>query len=410
MKKNTVCRYCQSEKLTLFLSLGDQPPSNSFIKPEQIADEKKYPLDVYFCENCYLVQLIDIVPAETIFDDYLYLSSSSKALVKHYAGLAQTLTERFELKSGDLVVDIGCNDGILLNGYTSEGLMKVGVEPSKVAEIAAASGLEVVKDFFGEQAATTIINKFGEAKIITATNVFAHVDNISSFVKGLPQLLGKAGVFVIEAPYLIDLIDQTLFDTIYHEHLCYLSLTPMVQFFEKFAMEIFDVERIPFGASGPAIRVFVRNKNPHKPIKKSVTEMLKNEKTWGIGDPTRYLNYAQKVQTIKKKVLALMEKIKKSGARIGGYGAPAKGNTLLNYFGINQDLVDCIAETNAVKQGLVTPGSHIPIVSEETFLKELPEYALLLTWNYLEFFLEKSEYIKKGGKFIVPLPTPRIAP
>jgi hypothetical protein len=407
--KNSICRYCGSTNLVRFLSLGDQPPSNSFIHPNQITHEKKYPLDVYFCESCYLVQLIDVVPAEIIFDDYLYLSSSSKALKKHYAELASYLTKRFKLHKGDSVIDIGCNDGILLHGYSND-IKRIGVEPSKVAEVAIADGFEVIKEFFSAGTAEKIVKKFGPVKIATATNVFAHVDNIAAFVKGLPILLGDDGVFIIEAPYLIDTIDQTLFDTIYHEHLCYLSLSPMDQFFKKFGLKIFDVERINFGASGPAIRVFVQPQKGGRKIESSVKKMLIDEKNWGIGNIKTYQGYAKKVETVKTEVLHLIKKIKASGARIGGYGAPAKGNTLLNYFEITSEQIECIAETNEEKQGLLTPGTHIPIVSEDNFIKKLPDYALLLTWNYLDFFLEKSEYIKKGGKFLVPLPNPRIVP
>jgi hypothetical protein len=407
-KKNKTCRYCGSTKLTRFLSLGDQPPSNSFISPDKIKFEKRYPLDVYLCQSCFLVQLIDVVPAEIIFDEYLYLSSSSKALKEHYANLAKMLTKRFKLKSGDVVVDIGCNDGILLEGYTLPGLVRLGVEPSKVAEIAIAAGFEVYKSFFGLKSSQTIVKKHKTAKIVTATNVFAHVDDIASFVAGLPTLLGNDGVFIIEAPYLIDLIDKTLFDTIYHEHLCYLSLTPMVPFLSRFGLEVFDIERVPFGASGPAIRVYIQNKTGKQMVKKTVKKMLDDEKKWGIGDIEKYLQYAQKIEKVKNNVLKLVEKIKLSGAKLGGYGAPAKGNTLLNYFGFTPNMLLCIAETNKVKQGLLTPGSHIPIVSEEEFIRIMPEYALLLTWNYLDFFLKKSEYIKKGGKFLVPLPKPKI--
>lgn len=407
-KKNTKCRYCSSTKLTKFLSLGNHPPSNSFIPPDQIVTEIRYPLEVYFCESCYLVQLVDVVPAEIIFDEYLYLSSNSKALKSHYAKATQLLTARFNLKAGDVVVDIGCNDGILLHGYTHPGLKRIGVEPSRVAEIAKAAGFEVYKSFFGKKSAMEIVKKHGTAKIVTATNVFAHVDNISGFVEGLPIILGKDGIFVIEAPYLIDLIDQALFDTIYHEHLCYLSLTPMISFFNRFDLEVFDIERVPFGASGPAIRVFVQKQNGKHQVKESVSQTLKQEKEWGIGELSRYKGYAQNVEGIKKDVLRLVKKILESGAHLGGYGAPAKGNTLLNYFELTPQIIECIAETNEIKQGLVTPGSHIPIVSEEEFLTIMPEYALLLSWNYLGFFLHKSGYIKKGGKFLVPLPKPQI--
>lgn len=408
--KTTTCRYCGSSQLEKFLSLGAQPPSNSFIRPEQIPLEKRTPLDTYWCASCCLVQLIDVVPAESIFNEYLYASSSSKALKNHYAKLAQTLTERFALKKGDVVVDIGCNDGILLHGYTLDGLRRVGVEPSQLSETARASGLDVVRSFFNKEAAAEIVRKFGLAKVVTATNVFAHVDRIDQFVASLPGLLAEDGVFVIESPYLIDMIDQILFDTIYHEHLCYLSLTPMVPFFEKLGLEIFDIERVPFGASGPAIRVFSRKMDKNKKPMPSIAKTLAFEREWGIHKLGRYQDYAQKVESIKTEVLALLKKLKASGARVGGYGAPAKGNTMLNYLGLTEKDLDSIAETNALKSGCVTPGSHIPIVTEEEFIRRMPPYALLLAWNYVDFFLEKSDYIKKGGRFIVPLPHPRLAP
>jgi len=409
-KKNEACRYCGSRELTKFLCLGEHPPSNSFIPESGIPAEVRYPLDVYWCSSCYLVQLLDVVPAEVIFDDYHYLSSSSKALRNHYAELTGTASERFALRPGDTVVDIGCNDGIMLNAYAMEGLRKVGVEPSRVAEIAAESGLEVVRAFFGTDPAREIVDRCGKARIVTATNVFAHVDDIGAFTDGLPILLADDGVFIMEAAYLVDMIDQTLFDTVYHEHLCYLALTPMVPFLARHGLEVFDAERVPFGASGPAIRVYARKQNGRQDVCASVGEILEAEKAWGVGDPGTYAGYAKQVEGIKHSAMDLLDGLKKSGATIGGYGAPAKGNTLLNYFGITSDLVEYIAETNPIKQGLVTPGAHIPIVSEEEFLDKMPEYALLLTWNYLDFFLEKSGYIRKGGRFVVPLPHPTVVP
>lgn len=407
--RNTTCRYCHSDKLKKFLSLGWHPPSNSFIRSDRIVMEERYPLEVYLCEKCYLVQLLDVVAPELIFDEYLYLSSSSQALRNHYARLADSLTSRFNLGPGDVVVDIGCNDGVLLLGYHLPGLIKVGVEPSKVAERAIASGLEVVKAFFSVEVSRHIVGAHGLAKIITATNVFAHVDKIGQFVEGVLALLKyDDGVFIIEAPYLVDMVDQTLFDTIYHEHLCYLSMTPLIPFLAKYGLEVFDVEKVPIGASGPAFRAFVRKRVDWRQVNDSVYRMLTAEAAWGIGRVERYLEFASKVESIKAEVLGIIEKLRGSGARIGGYGAPAKGNTLLNYMGITPTMLECIADTNPLKQGLVTPGSHIPIVSEEEFLRRMPEYALLLSWNYLDFFLENSEYIKRGGRFIVSLPLPAI--
>ncbi len=408
--RNSHCRYCGGSQLTQFLSLGAQPPSNSFLKPEQIPLEQRYPLDVYLCESCFLVQLLDVVEPEEIFREYLYLASTSKALKNHYAALTARLMQRFALKAGDVVVDIGCNDGVLLAGYTLPGIVRVGVEPSSVAEYAEAAGNKVVRGFFGADAAKQIASSYGKARIVTATNVFPHVDNIGAFTDGLPQVLADDGVFIIEASYLIDLIDQTLFDTIYHEHLCYLSLTPMVPFFERHGLQIIAAERVPFGASGPAIRVWAQKRGgPHK-VEASVAETLAAEKQWGVDKLSRYQAYSAQVEKVRQDLLALIASLKAKGAKIGAYGAPAKGNTLLNYVGLTARDLECVAENNKIKQGLLTPGSHIPVVSDEEFLARMPQYALLLTWNYLDFFLKHSDYIKRGGRFIVPLPNPRIAP
>lgn len=408
--KNSHCRYCGGARFVRFLSLGEHPPSNSFLRADQIPAEQRFPLEVHFCETCYLVQLLDVVSAEEIFGDYLYLASTSKALKKHYAEVVGGVAERFALKAADVVVDIGCNDGILLSGYPVERLVRVGVEPSKVADYAEEAGFEVVRAFFGPEAAKTIVSRYGRARVVTATNVFAHVDDIGGFLDGLPLLLAEDGIFIIEASYLVDLIDQTLFDTIYHEHLCYLSLTPMVPFFERHGLEIFAAEKEPIGASGPAIRVWAQKRGGPQKIEPSVGQMLTAEKEWGVGDAARYQRYSAQVETIRTELRALIDQVRASGARVGAYGAPAKGNTLLNYVGLTDREIECVAETNEMKQGLLTPGSHIPVVSEEAFLSRMPEYALLLTWNYLDFFLKNSDYIKRGGRFIVPIPTPRIVP
>ena len=409
-KKNTRCRYCDSGRLAMFLSLGEHPPSDSFLKPEQIPSERRFPLEVYFCESCALAQLLDVVPAEEIFNDYVYLASSSRALKNHYAQLASLATQQLGLAAGDVAVDIGCNDGVLLGGYQLPGLRRVGVEPSKVADIAIAAGFDVVRGFFGPEAARALVEGFGRAKVVTATNVFPHVDDIHRFVEGLPILLAPDGVFIIEASYLVDLIDLTLFDTIYHEHLCYLALTPMIPFLDHHDLEVFDVQRVPFGASGPAIRVWVQRKGAGRPIESAVAGLLADEERWGVRRLDRYLGYAAQVEAIKRALLALIERVRAAGHRIGGYGAPAKGNTLLNYVGLTAREIECIAETNTLKQGTLTPGSHIPVVSEDEFLERMPPYALLLSWNYLDYFLKNSPYVQRGGKFIVPIPEPRITP
>lgn len=408
-KKNFQCRYCGSEELRKYLSLGDQPPSNSFISKKGIDSEVFYPLEVYFCEKCFLSQLLDVVPAKDIFDDYLYHSSTSKQLLELYADLVLKASKRFNIQSGDIVVDIGCNDGVLLKAYP-DNLKIIGVEPSNVADMASKEGFIIYKDFFGEETASKIDKDFGKAKIITATNVFVHVDDMNNFIKGFHDLIADDGVIIIEVSYLIDVIDRLLFDTVYHEHLCYLSLTPLSYFLEKNGLEAFDVERSEIGASGPSIRVFIQKKSGKYKIEESINDMLEMENDWGIGDFNTYQDYSKRVEDLKNSVVSLINKKIEEGSTVGAYGAPAKGNTLLNYFNLDSESIVCVAENNKEKIGLLTPGTHIPIVSDEEFLTSMPDFALLLTWNYLDYFLKNSEYLKQGGKFIVPLPKLSIKP
>lgn len=403
------CRYCASASLTQVLSLGAQPPSNSFLREEDVAAERRYPLDLVLCNSCSLAQLGYTVPPELIFDDYLYLSSTSEPLRRHYRSLALDLTATYGLQAGDLVVDIGCNDGILLKEF-DPALRRVGIEPSRVAELARQSGLEVVRAFFEMEAAQAIVERQGTAKVVTATNVFAHVPDIDGFVAGLGPLLGEQGVFVFEASYLPDLIDGCLFDTIYHEHVFYLTLTPLIPFLQRHGLRVIDAHRVPFGASGPAFRVAIVPEASTWASSPATARFLEDERRWGTGERRIYERFADTVERTRDQLLSLVSQVAKTEAPIAGYGAPAKGNTLLNYLGLDRSLVMFIADRNAMKQGLLTPGSHIPVVSEEKLTEVMPDHALLLAWNYLDFFLENSEYIRRGGRFIVPLPQPRIRP
>ena len=363
---------------------------------------------MFVCGSCWLSQLRHVVPGNEIFDDYVYLSSSSKALVRHYGELVRSTVAALGLQAGDLVVDIGCNDGVLLSQY-DPSFTRVGVEPSQVARHARAAGLEVVQDFFGPAVAERIVREHGTARVVTATNVFAHVDDIAEFTRAIPPLIGHGGVFVLEVSYLPDLIDGCLFDTIYHEHLCYCALTPMVPFMRRCGLEIVDAERIPFGASGPAIRVSCRVAGTAA-VAPSVAALLAYEQEWGVSGDRRYGEFRRRARDVRSRLRALLGRLQGGGARLAAFGAPAKGNTLLNFIGADRRLIDFVAENNPEKQGMLTPGTHIPVVSDERLLSEMPPYALLLAWNYLDFFIANSQYIKRGGRFVVPLPEPRIVP
>jgi len=390
--------------------LGNQPPSNSFIAPSEITKEKIFPLIVNLCRDCGLSQLSEVVSSEDIFDDYLYLSSTSGALMKHYKGMIDAIIEEFKPAKNSLAVDIGCNDGITLRCYPKDQLRLLGIEPSSAGKYAIAEGFNVIQTFFNEEQGKKIRREYGGAVVITTTNVFAHVNDIISFAKGIYTLLDDNGIFVIEFPYLKDMVEQTYFDTIYHEHLSYLALTPLTRLFKDVGLRAFHVIHVNVGASGPALRLFVCREDSNHKKRETIVNMLEDERIWGITQPERYDDFAARVSEVRKALRHIIRDLIKRGFKVGAFGAPAKGNTLMNYVGFTQNEIVAVAENNELKIGKVTPGSHIPIISDEQFLNEGFPYAILLTWNYAEFFLQNSEYIKKGGKFIIPLPQCVIKP
>lgn len=404
------CRVCGSNNCETYLDLGAQPPSNSFILPTEISKEQKYPLAVMLCLECSLSQLTGVVAAEEIFTDYLYVSSVSKALVRHYQGLIDGLLSRFKLQEKQNVLDIGANDGIMLDRYPAQKFNTIGVEPSQLSEVAQKKGHKIYRQFFNRDVAKKIFTENGPIKVLTATNVFAHIDDIHSVVEGIKILFNQDSLFVIETPYVVDMVEKNYFDTIYHEHLCYWGVTSLQTLFKKHGMKIFDVERVDLGASGPAIRVFVELDNGVHAVSSIVEKMLNDEMSWGIKNIDPYKQFAERVWKTKQSLIELLKSLVKQNARVGVFGAPAKGNTLLNSFSLTPELLtEGVAEMSESKVGRLTPGSHIPIIHESEFLKKKPDYALLLTWNYADFFL-KTDYIKNGGKFIVPFPTPHILP
>jgi SAM-dependent methyltransferase len=404
------CRICGSGHLYPYLNLGDQPLSNSFIASAEIPLEKTFPLIVNLCKICGLSQLSEVVSSEAIFDKYLYLSSTSGALRRHYQGMVNALIEEFKPAPGALAVDIGCNDGITLRCYPRDQYRVLGVEPSSAGEYAIAEGFKVIQAFFNEDQGLKIKEDHGRAEVVTATNVFAHVDDIRSFAQGVHHLLAEEGIFVLEFPYLKATVDQSLFDTIYHEHLSYLALTPLTHLFQDVGLRAFHVIPVEVGASGPALRLFVCRENSSHKMRQTITDMLEEEKTWGITRRERYDDFAAKVLEIKETLKNYIRDLNRQGFKVGAFGAPAKGNTMLNYVGLTPEDIVAVAENNALKIGKVTPGSHIPIVSDEDFIKMRIPYALLLSWNYADFFLQKADYIKRGGKFIIPLPEFAIKP
>lgn len=410
MSERATCRICDSDDLVTYLDLGAQPPSNAFIRPEDIAAEARFPLEVQLCRSCGLSQLRHIVWSEDIFDEYAYLSSTSKALRDHYQGLVDDALTAFAPAPGALVVDVGCNDGIMLNRYPAGRFRLLGIEPSSAGQLARQAGFEVIDKFFNADLGAALAQSHGAAALITTTNVFAHVDDIQGFAIGARELLAPDGVWIIEFPYLIDMIDRCLFDTIYHEHLSYLALGPLDRLFGEIGLRVFKVQRTEVGASGPTLRLFVCRASADRADENSAHALRAEEAAWGLLGTDRYRAFAARVAEIGAGIRQILGELRARGERIGGFGAPAKGNTLLNYVGLTARDIAMIAENNALKTGKITPGSHIPIVDDATFLNSGIRYALLLTWNYLDFFLANAAFIRQGGHFIVPVPEPRILP
>lgn len=404
VKPKNDCRICQKKQLELFLQLGPSPLANSFVSREQFKTEQFFPLDVYFCHNCSFVQLGHVVEATSLYKQYIYIPSTANTMLVHFGQLAAECILFLNLTTKSFVVDIGSNDGTLLKHFAIHGIRTLGVDPAKnLARLANESGIETVTNFFNSQTARRILQRKGKADLITATNVFAHVDNIHEFLEGIEILLSENGVFVIEFPYLVDLIEKNEFDTIYHEHLSYFTVSPLLLLFDNFDLEIFDIKRI--GIHGGSLRVFVRRGKRSSDSSKSVKMLIKLEKKGHLNKIITYRQFAKRVKLLRDSLLRLLQKIKSQRQEIVGLGAPAKGNTLLNYCGITQDLISFIADSTPTKWGLFTPGTHIPIYEEKRLSNRYPDYLLILAWNFAEEIIKKqAEFQQQGGKFIIPIP------
>lgn len=412
------CRICDGKKLTKVLSLGPTPLANAFLESNEArAAEVYYPLDAYLCRDCGLLQLLDVVSPEVLFKDYVYVSSTSPAFVAHFRDFAEKAFKLFSLNRESLVVDIGSNDGILLTPFKRKGVRVLGVEPDKnIAALAKKSGIDTVTEFFSPSVAQRVARRYGYADLVTATNVFAHIDDIHAVLRGVKTLLKPEGVFVIEVPYLADFLKKNLFDTVYHEHLSYFSIAALQAFFTRTGMTIIDVEQVP--THGGSLRVFVRRRgltrmrtriDADRRGEKAVERLLRRERKQKLHEEETYRRYNLRILLNRAKLLSLLSGLKKRGKRIAGYGAPAKGNTLLNFFSVGRELLDYIVDDSPFKQGKHTPGKRIPVVSSKVLKRNPPDYLLILAWNFAEPIMKQNEaFRKKGGRFIVPVPTPRI--
>ncbi len=403
------CRFCGKKDIFKFLELGNMALANSFLTKEELTtvQEPKYPLDVFFCEQCGLVQIGYVVPPDALFKNYIYFSSTSELVHKHADYLAKNFQKRFGLTDTSKVVEIASNDGTVLQYFKKTGVKTLGVEPAaNIADVAVKAGIDTVNDFFDESTSQQIKEKYGTADVILGRHVFAHVPEIHGFVKGLKNLLAPGGAVAIEAPYLIDFIEKNEFDTVYHEHYSYLSMRSMSHLFSLDEMEVFDAERVAI--HGGSIIYFIGHRGAHRKTD-TVTGLIKTELDKKLDKKETYIAFAKRTSAIRTDLLLLLRNLKRSGKRIAAYGAPAKGNTLLNYCGITTDLVEYTVDKSPYKQNLYTPGTHLPVYHPDKLMQDMPDYILLLAWNFADEILEQQKaYSEKGGKFILPIPEVRI--
>ncbi len=402
------CRICFSKKLTNYLDLGNQPFSNSFLNYKDIKKEKKFPLAVVVCKKCGLSQLSIIPNTKFIFSKYDYLSSSSKALSNHYEKLVKQIIKKYDVFSNDTFLDIGCNDGILLKHYPKNFKNIVGIEPSDASKHIKEKRIKLIKKFFNYKISREYLQKYKKPKVITITNVLAQISNLNDFAKGLGSIINDESLIIIEFPYLLHMIDKGLFDLIYHEHLSYFALNPLEFLFKKFGIKIINFEHLDMGASGPAIRLFLSKKNSKYKPNSKVASQIRYERSWGIKKIKRYKLFKKLTSEKINKIKNIINLKHSKGFKIGCFTASSKGNTLLNCLNLSKKIIKFASENNKKKIGKYTPGTHVKIISDSDFIKKNINYAILLSWNYKKFFLSKSKFIKKGGKFIIPLPSPHI--
>jgi len=405
-RRRDTCRLCGGSDLVSVLELTPTPPANAFVGEDALGTEQPcYPLDVFFCAGCGHVQLLDVVDPRLLFEDYVYVSGTSLHFVKHFEDYAESVIGRFKPPAGSLVVDIGSNDGTLLSAFRSRGMEVLGVDPARdIAAWATEAGTETMAAFFTPNLAADIRDNRGPARIVTANNVFAHADDLQGIVEGVRTLLDPGGVFVFEVSYLADVIESTLFDTIYHEHLAYHSIKPLNPFFTASGMELFAAKRVP--THGGSIRGMAQVSGGPHPADGSVRDLIAMEERLGLDKAETYRDFAGRIDKLGQDLKALTAGIKAEGKSIAGFGAPAKATTLMHHFDLGPETVDFIVDDNPLKQGLYTPGHHIPVLPADALYQRNPDYVIVLAWNFAKPIMDKHRgFQERGGRFIVPLPS-----
>ena len=402
------CRFCKTELQHVFIDLVNSPASNSFLTNEQVNEpETFYPLKVYTCHNCFLVQVDEYKKSDAIFDsNYAYFSSYSTTWLKHASDYVDSMTKRFGYNENSLVMEVASNDGYLLQYFLQKGIKVMGVEPAaNTAEVAMGKGIKTIIEFFGIELAERLASHWDvKADLLLGNNVLAHVPDIMDFVAGMKIILKDDGVITMEFPHLMQLVDNNQFDTIYHEHFSYLSFYTVKQIFEAQELELFDVEELT--THGGSLRIYAKHaQDSSKPVSASVQKILQKELDKGMNAPAYYENFQQKALKVKLDLTDFLIQQKRTGKKVAAYGAAAKGNTLLNFCGIKSDLINFVVDANPHKQNKYLPASHIPVVNEEYLKNAKPGFVIILPWNLKEEITTQLSYIKEwGGKFVIAIP------
>lgn len=402
------CRFCETELVHRVVDLGMSPLCESYLEERQLDRmEAFYPLHVWVCHECFLVQLNEYVRAEEIFTEYAYFSSYSSSWLKHAEDYVAMISDRLQLNDQSFVIELASNDGYLLQYFVKRGIPCLGVEPAQnVAKAAEARGVPTEVSFFDEAKGRQLSNR--KADLILGNNVLAQVPDLNTFVAGIPHVLKPTGTVTIEFPHLMKLFDENQFDTIYHEHFCYFSLIAAETIFARHGMTIFDVEEL--WTHGGSLRIYARpTSDESRPVSARVLELRAREEAAGYRRVETYTRFEERVRETKRKLLELLIRIKREGKRIAGYGAPGKGNTLLNYCGIRGDFLDFTVDRNPYKQGRYLPGTHIPISEPERIDREKPDYIFILPWNFKDEILTQLAHTRQwGAQFIIPIPEPTV--
>jgi SAM-dependent methyltransferase len=406
------CRFCATTLQHIVVDLGMSPLCESYVTAEQLNHmEAYYPLRVYVCHQCFLVQVQEYVSPEAIFREYAYFSSYSDSWLAHVKGYVSMITERLGLNPASQVVELGSNDGYLLQYFVAKGIPVLGVEPARnVAAEAIAKGVPTVTEMFGRQMAAELAASGHQADLLCGANVLAQVSDLNDFVGGMRRLLKPGGVATVEFPHLMRLVEENQFDTIYHEHFSYFSLISAERVFAAHGLTLFDVEELP--THGGSLRIYARHvEDVSKPVGFRVRDLRAREEASGFNRLDRYATFTEQVHETKRRLLEFLIAAKRRGKRIAGYGAPGKGNTLLNYCGIGRDFLDYTVDRNPYKQGKFLPGTHVPIHAPEALWETRPDYVLILPWNLKDEIMEQVADIRSwGGQFLVPIPDVKVYP